>query len=460
MNSKFSSQFSMQRRTAIKLSALAPAALGTGMLGGLVRSAYAQNTAAPADYKALVAVFMFGGNDGNNLLIPLDAAGFADYTSGRGALALPRAQLTALSPTNTGGRQFALHPSMGALSQLFTSGQCAAIANVGPLVQPTTRAQWQGDSALSPPNLFSHSDQQSQWQSGAADTAVKLGWGGRVADQIASLNGAQNIATAVAVNGRSFFQQGASVSPFSVSPNGSFGFDAYDPSDTNDPLSVAFGEMINAPRSHLFDAAWNDVIKRGINTQQVFQNALNNAAPLATVFPNTGLADQLKTVARLIAARGALGVKRQVYFCSIGGFDTHGEDQLVDQAELLGNVSEAMAAFYRATVELNVAQQVTTFTMSDFGRDFPANGNGGSDHGWGSHHLIVGGAVQGNKLYGSFPTLRVNGPDDTSGGRWIPTTATEQYAATLARWFGLSGAEITATFPTLSRFPGGMLSFV
>jgi uncharacterized protein (DUF1501 family) len=313
---------------------------------------------------------------------------------------------------------------------------------------------------LSPPNLFSHSDQQTQWQSAAADVSVRLGWGGRVADQIASLNGVQNIATAVAVNGRSFFQQGASVSPFSVSPNGNFGFDAYDATNSTDPLSVAFGEMINVPRPHLFDAAWNDVIKRGISTQRVFQNAINNAAPLTTVFPNSGLADQLKTVARLIAARGALGVKRQVYFCSIGGFDTHGEDQLVDQAELLGTVSDAMAAFYRATVELNVAQQVTSFTMSDFGRDFPANGNGGSDHGWGNHHLIVGGAVQGNKLYGTFPTLRVNGPDDTNGGRWIPTTATEQYAATLARWFGLSATEISATFPTLSRFAGGALAFV
>ena len=447
------------RRNLIKLGALAPAALSTGMLGGLVRSAYAQNTTAPSDYKALVAIFMFGGNDGNNLLIPLDAAGYGDYTMGRGRLALDRGQIAAINPVNTAGRPFGLQGSMGALASLFTSGQAAVIANVGPLVQPTSRAQWQSDSAVSPPNLFSHSDQQTQWQSGAADTSVKQGWGGRVADQIASLNGVQNIATAVAVNGRSFFQQGTSVSAFSVSPNGGFGFDAYRPTD-KDPLSIAFGEMINAPRTHLFDAAWNDVIKRGIDTQRVFQNAIANAPALTTVFPNTGLADQLKTVSRLIAARSALGVKRQVYFCSLGGFDTHGADQLVDQSNLLGTVSDAMSAFYRATVELNVAQQVTSFTMSDFGRDFPANGNGGSDHGWGSHHLVVGGAVQGNKLYGTFPTLRVNGPDDTSGGRWIPTTPTEQYAATLARWFGLSPAEIAATFPTLTRFPGGLMSFV
>ncbi|MGL5003175.1 MAG: DUF1501 domain-containing protein, partial [Casimicrobium sp.] len=418
---------------------------------------YAQSAAT--DYKALVAVFMFGGNDGNNMLIPLDTSGFNDYTFGRGTLALDRGSLAAINPTNTGGRPFALHGSMTALAQLFTEGKAAAIANVGPLVKPTTRTQWQNDDSFSPPNLFSHSDQQNQWQSAAADTAVRQGWGGRVADQIAALNGVQNIATAIAVNGRSFFQQGATVAPYAVSPSGYFGFESYDPKSTN-ALSVGFGEMINVQRTHLFESAWNEVIKRGIDTQQVFQTALNTAPALTTQFPQTGLADQLQTIARLIAVRGALGVKRQVYFASIGGFDTHGEDQLDDQAALLGNVSNAMAAFYRATVEMGVANNVTAFTMSDFGRDLPANGNGGSDHGWGSHHLVVGGAVQGGKLYGTFPNLKVNGPDDTSGGRWIPTTATEQYAAALGKWFGLSSAEIATAFPTLNRFPLGALAFI
>jgi uncharacterized protein (DUF1501 family) len=456
---KMKKAISTQRRSLIQLSALAPAALSTGMLAGLVRSAYAQNVSNPSDYKALVAIFMFGGNDGNNLLIPLDASGFSDYTSGRGSLALARGDLATINPSNTGGRPFGLHGSMSALAELFTQNKCAAIANVGPLVKSTTRAQWQSDDSFSPPNLFSHSDQQNQWQSAAADTAVRQGWGGRIADQIAALNGTQNIATAIAVNGRSFFQQGVQVAPYAVSPSGYFGFESYDPKSTS-ALSVGFGEMINVQRRHLFDSAWNDVIKRGINTQQVFQTALNNAPALTTQFPQTGLADQLETIARLIAVRGALGVKRQVYFASIGGFDTHGIDQRADQAELLGNVSNSMAAFYRATVELGVANNVTAFTMSDFGRDFPANGNGGSDHGWGSHHLAVGGAVQGGKLYGTFPTLRVNGPDDTTGGRWIPSTATEQYAATLANWFGLSSSEITTAFPTLNRFPLGALSFV
>jgi uncharacterized protein (DUF1501 family) len=447
------------RRNFVKLSALAPAALGGGMLGGLVRSAFAQNASGAGDYKALVAVFMFGGNDGNNLLIPLDSTGFADYTRGRGALALSRETLAPIAPTNTGGRSFGLHGSMASLATLFAQNKVALLANVGPLVKPTTRAQWQNDDSFSPPNLFSHSDQQNQWQSGAADVSVRQGWGGRVADQVAALNGVQNIATAIAVNGRSFFQQGATVAPYAVSPSGYFGFESYDPKSTS-PLSVGFGEMINVRRTHLFDAAWNDVIKRGITTQQVFQDALNNAPSLTTQFPQTGLADQLQTIARLIAVRAALGVKRQVYFASIGGFDTHGEDQLVDQAELLGNVSDSMAAFYRATVEMGVANNVTAFTMSDFGRDFPANGNRGSDHGWGSHHVMVGGAVQGGKLYGTFPTLRVSGPDDTTGGRWIPTTATEQFAATLARWFGLNESEIALAFPTLNRFSSGNLAFV
>jgi uncharacterized protein (DUF1501 family) len=454
-----SKDFSPPRRRLIRLSALAPMAFSTGMLGGLVRSAYAQNTAPTSDYKALVAVFMFGGNDGNNLLIPFDTAGFADYTFGRGKLALERSELAAINPINTGGRPFALHGSMNALAELFVQGKAAAIANVGPLVKPTTRVQWQNDDSFSPPNLFSHSDQQNQWQSATADTGTRSGWGGRIADQVVALNGVQNIATAIAVNGRSFFQQGATVTPYAVSPSGYFGFESYDPKSTN-ALSVGFGEMINVRRAHLFESAWNEVIKRGIDTQQVFQNALGAAPSLTTAFPQTGLGDQLQTIARLIAVRGALGVKRQVYFASVGGFDTHGEDQRADQAELLGNVSNAMAAFYRATVELGVANSVTAFTMSDFGRDFPANGNGGSDHGWGSHHLVLGGGVQGNKLYGTFPTLKVNGPDDTTGGRWIPTTATEQYAATLARWFGLSASEIATAFPTLNRFASSDLGFL
>ena len=448
-------QLLQSRRRVLRLGAVAPLALGGGLMAGLTRAAFAQSAAT--DYRALVGVFLFGGNDGNNLLIPLDAAGFGDYQRGRGRLALDRGSLTAINPTNTGGRQFALHPSMGALSALFESGQCAAVANVGPLLQPLTRTQWQNNTAQTPPNLFSHSDQQSQWQTGTADSSIKLGWGGRVADQIASLNGVQNVATAIAVNGRSSFQQGTTVTPFQVSSSGSFGFDAYEAGAT-DPLAVGFGEMINVARGHLFEAAWNETIKRGITTQQVFQQALNSGPALTTVFPGTGLGDQLRTVARLIQARASFGVKRQVFFCSIGGFDTHGIDQLADQAELLGIVSDAMAAFYRATVELGVASQVTSFTMSDFGRDFPANGSGGSDHGWGSHHVVVGGGVAGRKLYGTFPTLRVDGPDDTSGGRWIPTTSTEQYAAALGgNFFGLTAAQLADVFPRLNRFPAGPL---
>lgn len=449
------SSFDPSRRSSLKLTALAPLMLGGGMMGGLTRAAFAQ-TASATDYRALVAIFMYGGNDGNNMLIPLDVAGYADYQSGRGRLALARSELQAINPINTQGRPFAMHPSMSAVASLFETGQCAAVANVGPLVQPLTRAQWQSNSAQTPPNLFSHNDQQSQWQAGSADSSMRLGWGGRVADVVASLNGIQNVATAVAVNGRSGFQQGASVSPFLVASSGNFGFDSYD-ATSRDALSIGFGEMINASRAHLFEAAWNDTIKRGITTQSVFQEALRRATPLVTAFPGSGLGEQLRTVARLIAARSSFGVKRQVFFCSLGGFDTHGEDQLQDQANLLGVVSDAMSAFYRATVELGVGSQVTAFTMSDFGRDFPANGSGGSDHGWGSHHLVLGGAVKGKQLYGTFPTLRVDGPDDTSGGRWIPTTATEQYAASLGGWFGLSASELTQAFPTLNRFAAGPL---
>ena len=338
--------FDLSRRSALKLTSLAPLMLSGGLMGGLTRAAFAQ-TATASDYRALVAVFMFGGNDGNNLLIPVDVAGYSDYQSGRGRLALARGDLHAINPTNTQGRPFALHPSMGALASLFETGQCAAVANVGTLVQPLTRAQWQANSAQMPPNLFSHSDQQSQWQAGTSDASIKLGWGGRVAVIVASLNGAQNVATAIAVNGRSGFHQGATVSPFLVSSNGDFGYDSSD-ATSRDALSVGFGEMINAPRSHLFEAAWNDAIKRGVTTQAVFQEALSRASPLVTPFPGTGLGSQLGTVV--------------------------------------------------------------------------------------------------------FSTLRVNGPDDSSNGRWIPTTATEQYATALGSGFGLNATELTRAFPMLSRF--------
>jgi uncharacterized protein (DUF1501 family) len=442
-------------------------ALGLAAAGGLpfnlATMAAAATGAAPVvnDYKALVCVFLFGGNDGNNTVIPYGAADHATYAAGRGALAIARGDLatTRILPANAGGREFALHPAMPELAALFGQGRTAVVANVGPLVQPITKAQWDAGNAPLPANLFSHSDQQALWQIGTCDAAVRNGWGGRLVDLFLGQN-TTPIASCLSTAGRSTFLTGQTATGYSISSSGRFGFDFY-PSDTaTDPLAVAFGEVMNASRAHLLEQAFADTLKGSIETQRRFDQAINQGPALASAFPQTGLGTQLRTVARLIAARNVLGVRRQAFFVTLGGFDTHGADQPADQATLLGEVSAAIDAFYQATVELGVASQVTTFTQSDFGRDFPANGNGGSDHGWGSHHLVVGGAVAGGRLYGRFPVLAVNGPDDASGGRWIPSTSVDQYAATMARWFGVPAGDLPLVAPGIARFPSADLGFL
>ncbi len=433
----------MQRRAFLQ-TLPGMAALGSGLFSAFHRSAHAAAFQAD-DYKALVCIFLFGGNDGNNMIVPVDAR-YTAYANGRGRLALPKADLLAVG-------DYGLHPQLSGVRELWTRGKAAVVANVGPLLEPLTLAQYRSGSARIPSNLFSHSDQQQQWHTASADGSVRTGWGGRVADMVMSANGsAQALTTALAVGGRSTFQTGITTAPFTLSPSGRFGFDVYKKSEPDNPINHAFAKLIGQQREHLFEAAWLDTMNRSIETQRMFNDVVNATAPLKTEFPASGLADQLKTIARLIAGRNSLGAKRQVFFASLGGFDTHGVDQLTDQAELFSEISTAMSAFYNATVELGVSENVTAFTASDFGRDFPANGNGGSDHGWGNHHLIVGGAVKGGQLYGEFPELAVGGKDDAGGGRWIPTTSVEEYAATFARWFGVPSADMSLVSPNLSRF--------
>ncbi len=406
---------------------------------------------ATGDYRALVCLFMFGGNDGNNTVIPYDGALYARYAAARSNLALAQNTLQLISPTNTGGLRYGLHPAMGGIAGLFnTNAKAAVVANVGPLVVPTSKAQWQARSVPLPDNLFSHSDQQAQWQAAQYDRPAN-GWGGRLTERLVDAAATNRGYSVISVTGGNLWETGdMSLTPYKVSASGKFGFDFYKSTNT-DPLSVAINETLADTHQHLFEQGFVDVMARSIEVQRVLTDALAGTT-LATVFPNTSLGNQFKMVARLIAARDKLGLKKQCFFCSIGGFDTHGEDQLQRQTELLGEISEAVTAFYAATVELGVANNVTTFTASDFGRTFTSNGQG-SDHGWGSHHLVVGGAVQGGRMYGTFPDQTLRGPDDSgSQGNWIPTTSTDQYAATLGRWFGADDATLAAVFPRLSNF--------
>ena len=411
-------------------------------------------TAFTDDYRALVCVFMFGGNDANNMLIPTDSLAYARYASARSNLALPLASLQAIAPSNTTAK-YGLHPSMAGIANLFngTATQtptAALVANVGTLMVPTSKSQWQTRSVPLPDNLFSHSDQQSQWQAAQYERPSN-GWGGRLAERLIDEGTANRGYSVLSLTGGNLWETGdRSLTAYKVSANGNFGFDFYNPS-SRDPLSLAITETLVTPYSHLFEQGFVDVMGRSIEVQRILTQALEGST-VNTVFPNTSLGNQMRMVARLIASRQKLRLKKQCFFCSIGGFDTHGDDQLTRQAELLGDVSSAISAFYAATKELNIDKSVTTFTASDFNRTFTSNGQG-SDHGWGGHHLVVGGGVQGGKLFGSFPEQIVRGPQDSGGqGNWIPTTSTEAYAATLGHWFGASPEVLGQVFPRLPNF--------
>ncbi len=410
------------------------------------------------DYKALVCVFLYGGNDSNNMLVPFDPADYNAYAAARQTLALPRNALLPVNLLGGGdGRLWSLHPSMTGLQGLFSQQKMAILANVGPLVAPVTLADYDNGTAALPPQLFSHSDQTLHWQTSIPDQPPLTGWGGRVADLLVALNGSSQISMSMSISGTNTFQVGNVVSQLELSPGSPPGLDDYS-ADPTDPRWNALRSLLQMSYGNLFQSAYRDILQRAVNDSQLLQNLLASLPPLNTQFPATDLGGQLQTVAQLIQGRQALGQARQIYFVATDGFDTHGS-QLESQGPLLGEVSDALSAFYAATVELQVASSVTAFTASDFGRTYLSNGDG-SDHGWGSHHLIVGGAVAGGRLYGTAPSLAINGPDDTGEGRWIPSTSVDEYSATLAKWFGVGASDMPTVFPNLHRFSHPDLGFM
>lgn len=445
------------RRDLLRLACCSAA--GASMLGGLSKfglvSVLAQGTPG---YKALVCIFLFGGNDGNNMVVPIDSR-YAGYQSVRGPLAIPQAQLL---PLQSGSQaNYGLHPSMPEMQGYFNNQKNLAIlANVGTLVQPTTQAMYQAYQNL-PENLFSHSDQQDQWQSAQLAGVPVSGWAGKVADSLqSSYNNAALFPPVLSVSGNAVFCSGITSQPFTMNPGQTPGLQGFDSSAASQARFVATQQLLTFDSGLSLVQAANAVTGQAVQYSVVLANALNALPPLQTVFPNNDLGQQLQQVAQVIAARSSLAVNRQIFFCSYGGFDTH-SDQLPQQVQLLSAVSQSMSAFYQATQELGVANQVTTFTVSEFSRTFEPGSNGGTDHAWGSHQLILGGAVKGNSVYGTFPTLALGGPDDADqNGRWIPTTALDQYGATLATWFGVSAANLPSIFPNLANFPTSNLGFL
>ena len=414
------------------------------------------------DYKALVCVFLYGGNDYGNTLIPYDTLNYNAYQGIRSTIALPQSALanTVLLPDVAlpNARQMAFAPELSPLADLFDDGKLGVLLNVGTLIAPTTLAQYNAKSVPLPPKLFSHNDQQSFWQSSSPEGATS-GWGGRLGDLMLSSNGKSTF-TCISVTGNAVYLAGQTAVQYQVSTGGSIALKA-----TNSKIygsqavSDAMRSIVTGSYSNALQNEYVRVMNRSIDANSVLGGALAAQLPLQTVFdPTNPLATQLKMVARMIAARTAVTAKRQIFFVSLGGFDNH--DFLPTQhPKLLGQLASALSSFYSATAELGVDRNVTTFTGSDFGRTFTSNGDG-SDHGWGSHHVVMGGAVKGRSFWGALPATAVNGPDDVGQGRLLPTTAVDQLGAELALWLGVSPSELATVLPNASNFNlGGLRIF-
>jgi len=512
-----SSLGSQSRREFIRRAACA--AVGTVALNATLRdlrfmnAAVAQSNIPTGDYKALVCIFLAGGNDSNNLIIPTIQSEWNNYAAIRSSiLALPISgapyNVIPLSPLNSDGHSYGLHPACPELAALFngtgsTTGKLAILFNAGTLVYPLTRAQYQSGALAKPPQLFSHADQVTQWQTSIPNQPPLTGWGGRVADLLASVQPNARISMSITLNGANTFEIGSSSSQYAVSTSGAVSLSGV----SGNRLS-ALTNILGVPYPNLQAQAYANVAAHSINTTGLLNSAILATQDVSssqqfwtTPFPgsslfqvttptsgtkfSSSLGPQLKMIARLIEAGSKPAnnlitndgnpLKRQIFFCTVGGYDLHTGQTTGNapstvvtgaHANLLAELSQCLNAFQAAMDQIGTlhgdpsfSQRVTAFTASDFGRTFPSNGLG-SDHGWGSHHLIVGGAVKGQQTYGKFPTLAINGPDDTSTGRWIPTTATDQYFSTLATWFGVDASNLTTIFPNIGRFSTPNIGFI
>jgi len=484
------------RRNFLKKSGcvLGMTALATQMRHFGLVSAKAQSvidkSGVPSDYRALVCIFLSGGNDGNNTLIPnhndANVSNYAGYSAARlpQGLALAQNTLLPINVPRIGNLTYGLHPGFGTITgginpgiyPLWETGKMALVTNIGTLVEPLTRATYQNGSGRRPFSLFAHNDQVNQHQSARSDMAVLSGWGGRISDKItATSNPERLVPTISTIAGTTLFTIGQNTQPVAISPapiplSNALALLGNDGSPISNARLEALGNSLNITDNSELIGAANQINRQAIEISQ----ALNNNVETTSVFPNTTLGNQLKQVARIIKSRDVLNINRQIFFCSLGGFDTH-TGQLPNQLILLGQVSQAMRAFYDEMIQQGLGDKVTQFTLSDFNRTYNPGGSGsnvGSDHGWANHSIVLGGSVLGGDFYGvntsngtPFPTLVLNGPDDSDNGssargRWIPTTSVEQYAATLATWFGLPSSDLNFVFPNLGNFQTNNLGFM
>ena len=518
---KFSSLQGSTRRAFIRQALCA--AVGTSALSNTIRDlryinvAMAQSAPAISDYKALVCIFLNGGNDANNLIIPTIAEEYANYANIRTpALALPNAGVTggalSLNITNGSGdgHSYGFHPACTELQALFNNRKLTTVFNVGTLVYPITKAEYTSGAVSRPPQLFSHADQQQQWQTSISDRPQATGWGGRCADLLDTYNPKNGntsvLSMCISLAGANLFEVGGVVQQYNVSTSGAASLNPnYPPSAARSAQTLALNNIIgiDAVQANMLTQNYALALDHALDSGTSLTAALAgtkmatywaNTYPKNVVVPNGGgtifnasLLAQLQMVAKSIEAgyraassNNGLGMKRQIFFVQVGGYDLHtGQTNnsgqtttnnatvvLGAQANLLAELSQGLNAFQNALQTIGSTygdssfdSRVTTFTSSDFGRTLPCNGLG-SDHGWGSHHLVMGGSVNGGRTYGKFPALVVGGPDDTSTGRWIPTTSVDQFAATMASWFGVDNSKMATVFPNLGRFSVPNLGFL
>lgn len=443
----------LRRSSVLALAGASPFALN-------LLAAGAASAQATTDYKALVCVFLAGGNDQSNTLVPLDTAAYSAYQQARPTLALPASSLLSITPSNVPGLNLGLHPSLSALRPLFAQGRMAIMANVGPLNVPTTLAQWnRGRPTVAVPyQLFSHSDQQTGWQTGLPDRPSQSGWLGRVSDLMErAFNPTSAVSMSMSVGGNNTMQAGERSIQYQLNAQGAVRVGALGGLYGSTTNAAALRRLLTSGATDLFGRQLNAVTTRAIENE-VFVSSALAATTMGTTFPDTGLGRQLRMVARMIAARDRLGHRRQIFFVQQGGYDFH-DNLVTDHALRLRELGDALAAFHTATVDLNVASSVTAFTASEFGRALQHNGRG-SDHGWGGHQFVLGGAVSGGRVYGRFPTVALGGPEDAGQGRLLPTTAVDEFAATLVRWFGVPASDLATVIPNVGRFASSNLGFL
>ena len=434
----------------------------SSLLATLSRVQLAHAQVGPvSDYKALVCVFLFGGNDAFNMLIPADAGNYSIYANTRQNLKIPLENLNLITAASQSPTNFGLNPQLGNLQSLYNTGKLALLSNVGALIEPVSKSAYQAKSVQLPPQLFSHNDQQGFVQS-LQSNSDRNGWAGRAAETLADVNVNNRLSMNISLSGSNLWQSGTSVIPYAIDPSGvtSLWHADRESNILRDQQRVKTYENILAQdHDHIFARAYAGKQTVAWDLAEEVGAALAIAPELNTVFPTSNpLAASLQMTARLIAARDTLNVSRQTFFIGIGDYDTHGA-QLSRHETLMTQLDGALKAFYDATVELGIADKVTTFTASDFGRTLTSNGDG-TDHAWGSHQIIMGDAVKGGDIYGTMPSLAINSDDDIGEGRIIPTISMDQYGATLAKWFGLSASNYADVFPNLANFASDDLGFM